>query len=103
MVSMLHNSFMVGLRLAGAVLCLAVTVSFGVGCVHAADVQWQADQNKLTADLRRLQLGDALKAVGRSMGWTVWIELDSDAGWPNFQVFIDLIKMHLCETKIIGF
>jgi hypothetical protein len=74
MVSMLHNSFMVGLRLAGAVLCLAVTVSFGVGCVHAADVQWQADQNKLTADLRRLQLGDALKAVGRSMGWTVWIE-----------------------------
>ena len=74
MVSVRHNPFMPGLHLMATVLLLTVSICIGVARICAAEVRWEPSQDKLTADFRLTLLGDAIKAVGGRIGWTVWIE-----------------------------
>src|SRR6056300_267509 len=74
MVSMLFSFLKPAARRLGVVCCFALSFCPGASALRAAEVEWKPDQQKLSADLRRINLGDALKAVGGRMGWNVLIE-----------------------------
>jgi hypothetical protein len=74
MVSMLHSFMKPTARCLGVACCFALSFCLGAQALHATEVEWKPEQEKLSADLRRIDLGDALKAVGGRMGWNVWIE-----------------------------
>jgi hypothetical protein len=74
MVSMLFSFLKPAARRLGVVCCFALSFCPGASALRAAEVEWKPDQEKLSADLRRINLGDALKAVGGRMGWNVLIE-----------------------------
>ena len=74
MSSMLHSFLSLVAGLFFVVCCFASPSFTGAMELQAADVEWDIDQEKLSADLRRAELADALKAVGGRMGWNIWIE-----------------------------
>ncbi len=74
MFCMLRRFCEIALRPLGVLYCRALMVVFCFSALQAAEVDWKPEQDKLSADLRRINLADALKAVGGRMGWNVWIE-----------------------------
>ena len=67
MSSMLHSFLSLVAGLFFVVCCFASPLFTGALELQAADVEWDIDQEKLSADLRRAELADALKAVGGRM------------------------------------
>ena len=68
--------------------------------LHGADVSFGREKETLTADLRGVPLGDALKLMGERMGWNVFVE----PGLENRRVSTRFTDLTLGESlrRVMG-